>query len=150
MHEALEDGIGERWVADEVVPLVQRQLGGGDGGTARVAVLDDLEQVAALGGVHRREAPVVEDEQVGFGKAGEELGVAAVAAADVEFGEQPWQAQVEGAEALAAGLVSERAGDAQLLPTPVGPVMRTSRRSRSHWQEPSEAMRALSRLRRWR
>ena len=88
VHEAVEDRVGEGRVAEVVVPFLDRQLAGDDGGAPAVAVLDDLEQVAAVLGAQRCEAPVVEDQDVGLGEAGEQLGVAPVGAADVEFVEQ--------------------------------------------------------------
>ncbi len=54
VDEPVEDGVGEDGVADDVVPGVDGKLAGDDGGAAAVAVLEDLEQVAALGGADRR------------------------------------------------------------------------------------------------
>ena len=53
VHEAVEDGIGQGWVADEVMPFLDGKLAGGDGGAPAVAVLDDLEQVAPVPGLVR-------------------------------------------------------------------------------------------------
>jgi len=46
------------------VPLIDGELAGDDGGAAAVAVLEDLQEVMAGGGVERLEAPVVEDEEI--------------------------------------------------------------------------------------
>jgi hypothetical protein len=51
VHQPVEDGVGQGGIADEVVPLLDRQLAGDDGGALAVAVLEDLEQVAPLLGV---------------------------------------------------------------------------------------------------
>ena len=48
MDEPVEEGIGEGRVADDVMPGVDGQLAGDDGGGAAVSVLEDLEQVAAF------------------------------------------------------------------------------------------------------
>ena len=53
VHEAVEDGIGECGIADDVVPLFDRQLRGDDGRTGGVSVIEDVEQVAALLGIER-------------------------------------------------------------------------------------------------
>ena len=53
MDEAVEDGIGEGGVADEFMPLLDRQLRGDDGGTESMAVIEDVEQVTALLGIER-------------------------------------------------------------------------------------------------
>ena len=42
VDQAVEDGIGERRIADHGVPLGHRHLAGDDGGTAAMAVLQDL------------------------------------------------------------------------------------------------------------
>ncbi len=60
VDEAVEDGVGEGGVADDVVPSVDGDLAGDHGGAAAVAFLDDLEEIAALLGPERLETPVVE------------------------------------------------------------------------------------------
>jgi len=64
MDQAIEDGVGIGGVADQRVPLIDRELAGDDGGAAAVAVLKDLQEVVASPGVERLEAPVVEDEKI--------------------------------------------------------------------------------------
>jgi hypothetical protein len=66
---AVADGVGEGGVADDLVPGLDGELAGDEGGGALVAVLDDLEEVAAFLVLERREAPVVDDEQLGAGQA---------------------------------------------------------------------------------
>ena len=97
--------------ADDVVPSVNRELAGDDGGGSVVAVLEDLEQVAAHGGGERRKAPVVEDQQLDAGDGLEGAGVAAVTAGKRERLEEARDAVAEDRSAVAAGLVAEGAGD---------------------------------------
>ena len=94
VHEAVEDGIGQGWVADDVMPVLDGKLAGGDGGAYAVAVLDDLEQVAAVLGAELGQPPVVDDQDLGLGERGEQLGIASVGACDGQLGQEPWQAQV--------------------------------------------------------
>jgi hypothetical protein len=54
VDEAVEDSVSDRRVGDHVVPFLDRQLAGDDGAGAAVAVVDDLEDVAALLGRHGR------------------------------------------------------------------------------------------------
>ena len=61
--------------------------------------------------VKRREAPVVEDEQLDAGEALEQAGMASVAAGERQRLEQPRHALVEDGAVVAAGLVPEGAGD---------------------------------------
>ena len=51
------------------MPFVDRDLAGDqDGRAAAVAVFEDFEQIAALLGVERIEAPIVENEELGAGR----------------------------------------------------------------------------------
>ena len=68
VDEAVEDGVGEQFM-----PLSQGELVGDEGGARGGAV---FEEFAAVRGVELGESEVVEDEEVGFGEGGEELGVA--------------------------------------------------------------------------
>lgn len=61
VNEAVQDGVGESGIADRVMPALHRELAGDDGCFPAVAVLEDFEEVAPLGGGERREAPVVEE-----------------------------------------------------------------------------------------
>ena len=63
MHEAVEDGIGECRVSDDVVPLLDRELPGDDGRADAVPVLEDFEQVVPVLGVERGR-PADEDVEV--------------------------------------------------------------------------------------
>ena len=100
--------------ADQVVPAIDRDLAGDEGSAAAVAVFDDLEQVAALLGPERLEAPVVEDQQLDTAERAHQTRVAAVAAGEREIGEQPGHALVEDRAVVAAGLVPEGAGQPAL------------------------------------
>ena len=48
VHQAIEDGVGDGGIADDLVPVFDRQLAGHDGGAAAVPVFHDLQEVAAL------------------------------------------------------------------------------------------------------
>lgn len=84
VDQTVEYCVGDGGVADDVVPSVDRELAGDDGGGVAVAVLEDREQIAALGGGERREAPVVGDQQLDTGNGFEGAGVAAIAAGERE------------------------------------------------------------------
>ena len=80
VDEAIEDGIGQGRVADDIVPLLDRQLAGDDGGAAPVAVLLDLQQFAPLDGRQWFRPPGVQDQQLGLGHRAQEALVPAIAA----------------------------------------------------------------------
>lgn len=46
VNEAIQDGIGQRWVCDDFVPAIQGHLTGDDRRATLVAVFDDLEEIA--------------------------------------------------------------------------------------------------------
>ena len=89
MDEAVEDGVGECRVADDVVPLLDRELAGDYGRADSVPVLEDFEQVVPVLGIERGEPPVVEHEDLGLGERFEQLRVATVGASDGERAEEP-------------------------------------------------------------
>ena len=47
VDEAIKDGVGQSWIADGLMPMVDGELARDDGGTPSVAVLEDLQQIAA-------------------------------------------------------------------------------------------------------
>jgi hypothetical protein len=64
VDEAVEDGVGDGRIGDDIVPIFDRHLAGDDGRSALVAIIDDFEEIATLLAGERREAPIVKDEQI--------------------------------------------------------------------------------------
>ena len=56
VDDAVEDRVGQSWIANQVVPAVHWDLAGDQGSATSVAVLDDLQQIVALLGGQRFEA----------------------------------------------------------------------------------------------
>ena len=56
MDETVEDSVGEGWVSDGLVPVLDGQLAGDDGGSAAVAIFQDFQQIAAFRGGQDGEA----------------------------------------------------------------------------------------------
>lgn len=71
-------------IADQFVPVVRRHLAGHGGRALAIAVVQQLQHVAALFCGERGEAPVVGDQQIGLGVAAQ-LGEAAVAMGQAQF-----------------------------------------------------------------
>jgi hypothetical protein len=84
VEQAIADGVGQRGLAEVVVPLGGWELAGDDRRAAAVAVFEDLEQVAALLILDGGEAPIVEDEDIEAGELGEQADVGAVGAGERE------------------------------------------------------------------
>ena len=59
VNESAEAGVGISRVANEGVPLVDRDLTGEDGRATPIAFLEDLVEVTTGAGVERFEAPIV-------------------------------------------------------------------------------------------
>ena len=47
VEDPVEDGVPEGGVANDIVPVLDGELGGEDGSAAGVAVVEDLEQIVA-------------------------------------------------------------------------------------------------------
>ena len=65
VNDAVEDRVAEGGIADDLVPAADRNLAGDQQRAPLVAIVDDLEQIAALLGVERLRPPVVDDQQAG-------------------------------------------------------------------------------------
>lgn len=64
VYDAVEHGIGDRFFADYIVPVLDGYLRGYHGRVPLMPVLDDIHQYAARLGIERLHAEVVEDQHV--------------------------------------------------------------------------------------
>ncbi len=111
MDEPIEDGVGQGGIAQIGMPVVHGELAGRQGGAPGVAVVEEFQEVAPLVGGEWNQAPVIEDEEVGFGEGGELLGETAVAVRQGEVLQEPRQAVVGDGEAEATGGLGQGAAD---------------------------------------
>ena len=111
MDEAVEDGVGDRRIADDLIPAIDRHLAGEEDRPGIVAIFDDLEEIATLVGAERLGSPIVEDEEVDAGDLAQELGVATVGAREGQGGEQAGDAMIGDGEIVPACLMPKRAGE---------------------------------------
>ena len=88
VDEEVENGVGIGRITDDRVPFVDGNLAGEEGRAAAVAFFEDFVDVAAGAGVERIETPIVEDEELGAGKAAHDAGMAPVAAGEREVSEE--------------------------------------------------------------
>ena len=114
MNEAIQDGVAEGGVADNVVPMFDGDLAGDDGRGATVAIIKDLQQVAPFGRIENRKAPVVEDQELNAADGFEQAAIATVAASQGKRLEQARDAVILDRTIVAAGLVAEGAGNPAL------------------------------------
>jgi hypothetical protein len=78
VEESVTDGISQGRVGEVVMPLGRRELAGDDGGAGAIAILEDLQEVAALLILHGGEGEVVDHQDVEARELGEQAEVGAV------------------------------------------------------------------------
>ena len=103
MDETVEDGVGEGWLTDEVVPGFDRELTGHQRRAAAVTILDDLHEIAPLAGVEAVGTEVIEYEQVDLREGTEEARKTAVSMRELQLSEEPRHARVIRAVSLSTG-----------------------------------------------
>src|SRR3989442_3351595 len=78
VQQAVADRVGRGRLAEVVVPLGGRQLARDDGRVGAIAILQDLEEVAALRILDRRQPPVVDDEDIEAGELCEQADISGI------------------------------------------------------------------------
>ena len=109
VHQSIQNGVGERRVADIVVPVLDRKLTGDQRRARADPVIEEFEQISAFACAHGRDREVVDDQQAGLGDGGQPFGKAAVGVTQIQFLEQPGRTHVQRRESLTARLVGQRA-----------------------------------------
>ena len=126
VDQPVEDGIGDGWIADMGMPVLNRQLAGDDGGGASVPIVDDLQQIASLLGGEWGQSPIVEDEHLYVGQALQHPGITPIAPGQAEAFQHARHTLIKHGAVVAAGALSQgagrpcladagRAGDQQIL-----------------------------------
>ena len=114
MEEAVADRVGDARIMEVLVPLRWRKLAGNDGGACAAAIIEELEQIVALGIGERRKSEIVQDEDVEASELAKSADVGAVGTSQGELVEEPRGAAVQSALAFTASLLGERTGDVSL------------------------------------
>ena len=109
VDEAIEDGVGDRRVAQIRVPLIAGELARDDRRAGGVAILHHLEEILALDVGHGGEAPVIEDQDVDARQPREHGGVGAIGARERELLKEARQAPVDRPVALPTRVLAQRA-----------------------------------------
>ena len=111
VDESIEDRVGDRGLADQLVPVFDFELTGDDRGLSVLSILDELEEIAAFGVVESGESEVVQNEQIGLGEPLEQLGIRTGASCNEEVLQHARNAEVKGRVSLTTRLMSQGAGD---------------------------------------
>ena len=107
VNDPVEDGVGESGLADQVMPAVDRDLAGDQGGAAAVTIFHDLKHVVTLLGSEGFEPPIVEDQQLDAAEGAHQSREAAIAASERKIAEHPRHALIKHRPVVAAGLLTE-------------------------------------------
>ena len=111
VDDAIEDGIGDGGIADDVMPFVDRQLAGDQDRADVVAILDDFEEIASLIGIEGFRSPIVDNEELDLGDRFQHAGITTVAARKGECREQAVCSMIDCGEIVATGFVAKGAGE---------------------------------------
>jgi hypothetical protein len=110
VHDAVQDCIGDGGIVQPRMPLVDRQLAGGDQRRLRAhPVVEQFEQIASLAAVHRGAREVVQKQHVHAGELRQASGEAAFAVGHAQFLHEARGARVQHAEAATRGLPRQSA-----------------------------------------
>jgi len=72
MDNPIEDRIGDRRIAEVLVPAIGGQLTRDDRGSRAIAIVEDLQEVLPLRVFERGDAPVIENQDIHTGKPSEQ------------------------------------------------------------------------------
>ncbi|WHZ20651.1 MAG: hypothetical protein OJF55_002800 [Rhodanobacteraceae bacterium] len=70
MNEAIEDRVGQCWIVDEGVPLLDRHLACDDGGSASDSVIEQFEKIGSAACCESNQAEVIKDQEAQLGQLG--------------------------------------------------------------------------------
>src|SRR5437868_14798178 len=73
VNDTIEDGISECRIANDLVPLRDRQLTGDEDGTGIVTVFEYFQEIAALFSTELLRPPIIEDEKIDTRKCTQNL-----------------------------------------------------------------------------
>ena len=120
MHHAVEDRVGERGIAEGLMPVLDRQLTGDQRGAAIMTIFDNLEQVATIFIPEWRQSPVIENKHICLSQGCEHFPLASIPFRARQFVKKSGQTEVERGEAF--GELESRRTVAELLSPVSGTV----------------------------
>ena len=79
MYETIKNDIRQSWTANAVVPFLQWQLTGNDGGAVVMPLFYDLQQITVLFCNEPGEPPFIQDQYIDLCQADQQFGIGAIA-----------------------------------------------------------------------
>lgn len=107
VYETVENGVGIGWVANDLMPFLDRKLTGDDGRSAAVSFFEDFQKIVVDGGIERRQSPIVENAKIDTPERAQQARMAAVTPRQGEFGKEPGHTLIENRAIAAASGVAE-------------------------------------------
>ena len=124
--EAIEQRRGELFVAEDLDPLGERQIGGDDGRAPFIALGQQIEQQLAAGALERNESQLIDDQQRDFLIALLERGEPPLVARLNQALHQIGGAREVNSHSATRGLDSQGNRNDAIFPVPIGPAKITS------------------------
>ena len=110
MNDAVQDGIGEGWILNLLMPVWDRELGGKETGSSAIAVIEEIENVPSMVGGHLISEPFVENDQLNGGELFAKFRERAIRLGKVEFSDQVSRFDVAERMALLAEMIRQGTG----------------------------------------
>ena len=110
MNEAVEDGVGIGWIADDFVPTVDGKLRGDHGRVAPIAIFEDFQEIVPGGSIEGLQPPVVEDQKIGAAEVAQKTRMTSIAARQGKVCKEPGNPLVEHRPIVTTGFVTECRG----------------------------------------
>ena len=111
VDQAIEDGVGHRWIGNDLVPLWHRELARDQRGALALPVIEYLQQLPVEFARDTRNPEIVHDEKRGPCQPLKQRGQAPVDLSGFQRSEELWRIIVDRSISITAGLVPQRAGD---------------------------------------
>ena len=78
VNQPVHNGIGDGRVPDMIMPMINRELAGDEGGCAAAAVFDEFQKISPFSIRERGQPQIVQDQQVSSGDPFHESPVASI------------------------------------------------------------------------
>jgi hypothetical protein len=111
VDQPVEERVGQRGVAQCLMPVLHRQRPGDTRRPALVAIFEPLQQVPSVCIPERGHSPVIEEKQRGFGARRHQLWIAPVAFGQEQVVEPPGEPEREGRPAVPTRLRTHGTGE---------------------------------------